>query len=105
MHVDGEIINTGALHNNGIISFTGNWTNTGKYKGEGTVEARGHAPQKIAHSGQYFNRLSLNGWGTKFLSGKLVIGDELNLQKGIIEVSHDDALKMDAKAVVKAGHR
>lgn len=103
VHVDGEISNSGVLDNNGIISFTDDWTNTGKYKGEGTVEARGHAPQKIAHQGQIIARLSMKGWGTKYISGKLIVASELLLQQGIVEVPSDDVLKMNRDAVVTGG--
>lgn len=103
IHVNGEITNTGVLENDGVIAFTGDWNNKGIYKGEGAVEARGLAPQKIAHNNQQMARLWINGWGPKYIGGRLVITNELQLQEGIVEVSPDDVLKLNPDAVVKGG--
>lgn len=103
LHVNGDIKNTGELNNNGIISFTGDWTNLGHYHGEGLVEAGGHGPQKIAHHSQTITRLSVNGGSTKYIGGKLVIGKELILKQGIVGVSSNDHLKMSRNAVVTGG--
>lgn len=103
IHVDGEIENSGVLNNNGVITFTGNWSSIGTYNGEGSVEAHGHAPQKIAHHGQQITRLSMNGWGTKYITGKLIVDKELILNQGIVEVSSDDILKLNRDATVTGG--
>ena len=103
IHINGEVNNTGVLDNDGLIAFTGDWSNNGKYKGQGTVEARGHGPQKISHNSQNVGRLSVNGWGTKYINGKITVTHELLLQAGIVEVSYDDMLKMSQDAVVAGG--
>ncbi len=103
IHVSGEVTNTGAIHNDGVISFTGDWNNTGQYNGGGTVKAEGTAPQKIAHNNQSIFRLSIYGWGTKYIKGRLFISGELDLNKGIVAVSSADMLTLAHNAVAKGG--
>lgn len=103
VHVNGEVNNSGALYNNGVIAFTGDWNNTGAYNGDGTVEPLGHAPQKIAHNNQNIFRLSVKGWGTKYIKGRVFINGALHLMQGIVSVSPDDALELAHNAIVEGG--
>ena len=103
IHIDGEIFNSGILHNEGVISFTGDWESKGQYKGDGIVEAIGTAPQVIAHHDQRMSRLIVNGWGTKYIKGRLNLSRELHLQKGIVEVSSKDVLRLKEEALATGG--
>jgi len=103
LHVDGEVSNSGTLYSSGVITFTTDWNNTGEYNGEGTVEARGNAPQKIANNAQNIFRLSINGWGTKYIKGSLFISGALHLLQGIVSVSPNDVLELAHDAVVEGG--
>lgn len=95
IHVHGEINNTGELTNNGIVSFTGDWTNLGNYKGEGLVEAGGQGSQKIAHHSQTITRLSVSGGSTKYISGK-VVRDSYIVTMGLSTLSWSAGFSYDA---------
>ena len=103
LHIDGAVYSTGTLNNGGVISFTGNWESKGQYKGDGAVEAVGNSPQVIAHHDQRVSRLIINGWGTKYIKGRINITRELNLQEGIVEVSSKDVLRLKEGAVATGG--
>lgn len=103
VYVDGEIINSGVLRNEGVISVSGDWRNDGKYKGDGVLELSGNTPQKISHYNQAVNTLLVDGWGTKYIKGEINISSSLILEKGIIEVSGHDLLNLTETAVVEGG--
>jgi len=103
VYIDGEIFNTGTLQNDGNVSFSGDWESKGQYKGDGIVEAKGNSPQVIAHHDQRIDRLIINGWGTKYIKGRLNITRELTLQEGIVEVSSKDVLRLKEQAVATGG--
>lgn len=103
VYIDGELDNTGTFQNDGLVAFTGNWNNAGQYDGAGTVQAYSNAPQKIAHNGQNIFRLSIQGWGTKYIKGSVNITGEFDLNEGIVAVSSQDVLKLTRDAVVKGG--
>lgn len=103
LYVDGEIFNEGTLQNSGAVALTGDWKSEGKYNGNGAVELYGDRPQKITHYNQAFETLIVNGSGTKYVKGRLNIDAQLLLKDGIVEVSTDDMLKLDAKAVAIGG--
>jgi hypothetical protein len=103
MHVDGDILNTGLLINHGLVAFTRDWDNPGDYQGEGTIEADGSAPQKIIHHGQKINNLAIDGWGTKFIKGKLTVTGELNLKEGLVTVTDNDELMLTSDVTVSGG--
>lgn len=103
LYINGELINTGTVDNGGLISITGDWDFKGKYKGNGIVEVRGNASQRIAHHGQQISHLLVNGWGTKYIKGSLTISGELSLKDGIVQVSSTDVLRLTQDAVVSGG--
>lgn len=103
VYVDGHVTNGGTLDNDGLISFTGNWSSEGKYKGRGVVSAAGTSPQIIAHFGQQMGRLFIGGGGAKYIGGSLSVASELTLSQGIVHVASDDALKLLADATVSGG--
>ena len=49
----GSIGNAGFLQNNGVIYFSGNWSNTGVYQGTGAITLEG-GDQSINNNGQQF---------------------------------------------------
>jgi hypothetical protein len=103
VYVDGDIRNDGLMVNDGYAGFTGDWLSRGKYRGTGIIEARGEGPQKISHFDQNMFSLTVNGWGTKYIEGKIKITGELDLEKGIVEVSSGDRLHLSEKALVSGG--
>ena len=103
VYVDGEIINDGRLDNDGLVSVTGDWQSKGKYKGSGTVALLGNSPQKIFNYGQAIQTLIVDGWGTKYIKGDMRIGKQLQLKDGIVEVSRQDALKLEEDAYATGG--
>lgn len=103
LYVDGEIFNEGTLQNSGAVALTGDWKSEGKYNGKGTVELYGDRPQKITHYNQAIETLIVNGPGTKYIKGRLNVAAQLLLKDGIVEVSSDDMLKLEAKAVALGG--
>ena len=103
IYVDGDITNSGLLMNEGMIGFTGNWESKGDYTGKGVLEVYGNVPQKIAHHDQKVYSLVINGWGTKYIKGKINITDEFHLKHGVVEVSEKDALRLKEEAVIFGG--
>ena len=103
LHIGGELLNTGTLQNDGMISFTGGWESKGQYKGDGIVEAIGTGTQVIDHHDQWIGSLIVNGWGTKYIKGRLNVSRELNLLKGIVELSTQDVLRLKEEALVRGG--
>jgi hypothetical protein len=103
VYVDGDIDNEGLVVNDGYASFTGDWSSPGNYRGTGVIEARGEGPQRISHFDQKMFSLRVNGWGTKYIEGKIKITGELDLENGIVEVSYADQLQLGAKALVSGG--
>lgn len=101
--VDGVVNNEGTLENTGVIAVTGDWESPGRYEGNGELQATGSTPQKILHHNQSVSKLVVDGWGTKYIKGRLRINTELVLKKGVVEVSPDDALSLDAKAIASGG--
>jgi hypothetical protein len=101
--VDGDIRNTGVLINGGLCGFTKDWYNQGDYRGKGTLEAYGSAPQKISHNDQKAQRLIFKGWGTKFIKGKITVIDELHLVQGLVNVSSQDRLTLEDGALIFGG--
>jgi hypothetical protein len=103
VYVEGEINNTGVLINDGLIGFTKDWDSEGTYRGNGSLLAYGNAPQKIAHYNQKVQSLMINGWGTKFIKGKINIKDAFHLLQGIVQVPDQDVLSLQDKAVIFGG--
>lgn len=103
LHIEGELVSTGTLQNDGMISFTDDWESKGLYKGDGIVEAIGTGTQVIAHHDQRIGSLIVNGWGTKYIKGRLNVSLELNLLKGIVEVSTQDVLRLKEEALASGG--
>jgi hypothetical protein len=103
VYVDGDIDNEGLMANDGYAGFTGDWSSRGKYRGAGIIDARGKGPQKISHFDQHVFTLRVNGWGTKYIQGKVKVTGELDLVNGIIEVSPADQLQLGENALVSGG--
>lgn len=103
LFIGGELLSTGTLQNDGMISFTRDWEARGPYTGDGIVEAMGTGTQVIAHHDQRIGSLIVNGWGTKYIKGRLNVSRELNLLKGIIEVSTQDVLRLREEASARGG--
>lgn len=103
IHIDGELLTTGTLQNDGVISFTGDWESKGQYKGDGIVEANGTGPQVIEHHDQRIGHLIVNGWGTKYVKGTLNVSRELSLRKGVVEISAGEVLRLTEKASATGG--
>ncbi len=103
LHVEGEFVNDGTFENSGAIALTGDWKSPGEYRGRGSVEVNGNHPQRIIHNNQTIETLIVNGWGTKYIKGRLNIGAQLLLTDGIVEVSADDVLKLRDRAVALGG--
>lgn len=101
--VGGEVHNTGLLVNDGQLSFTTDWTTEGKYKGSGVLEANGDGTQRIFHDNQKVSRFYVNGWGAKYIHGRLNITDMFRLTTGIVHVSPEDQLQLDHNAVIEGG--
>jgi hypothetical protein len=104
IYVDGEINNTGNLTNEGLVSFTGDWESAGKYSGNGELEIRGNISQKILHRGQDVHTVRIDGWGPKYVKGRLNITQALHLKQGIVHVSQEDAFRLEAGVVITGGH-
>jgi hypothetical protein len=101
--VDGEITNAGVVINDGLLGFTRDWDNQGVYRGTGTLEANGSAPQKIFHNDQTVQRLVIKGWGTKFIKGKIIITDEVHLVEGLVHVSDNDQFMLRSGVLIYGG--
>lgn len=101
--VEGDVHNDGLLVNDGQLSFTTDWTSKGKYKGSGIVEANGDGTQRIFHDNQKISRFYINGWGTKYIQGRINITDLLRLTTGIVQVSPEDRLQLDHNTVIEGG--
>lgn len=95
--------NTGQLMNKGYITVTGNWDSQGTCNGNGTLELNGNGPQKITHYNQTLSALIVNGWGPKYIEGKLGVQGQFYLRRGIVEVSADDELSMEEGSVILGG--
>lgn len=104
MYVDGAVRNTGALENNGHLAVSADWDSKGAYEGEGTLEVYGNAPQKVAHYGQDIAGLLINGWGVKYIKGALNVVREIHLNRGILEVSSRDVLKLHKDVTISGGN-
>lgn len=102
MYVEGEIINTGSLINDGLIAITQDWNNQGIYRGKGTLEAYGNEYQRILHNEKVQNFV-VKGWGTKIIKGQLSITDELHLLQGIVRLAEGDELCLKEKAIIYGG--
>lgn len=101
--VDGSVNNTGLLNNDGRLTFTNDWESAGQYKGSGTLEAKGNGTQKIAHFNQEVSGLHIDGWGPKYIKGKIKISKALRLRNGIVHVSPDDMLALQEGAIIEEG--
>lgn len=105
LYVDGEISNAGMMINNGFVSVTKDWDNTGIYYGSGILNLKGSGTQKITHNDQKVHSLMVDGSGEKQIEGKITITDEFHLTKGIVKVSGRDRLKLNRNAVVSGGSK
>lgn len=103
VYVDGDIVNSGRVENDGILAFTRDWQSEGKYKGNGELQANGNSSQKIQHYNQKVAGLMINGWGTKYLIGKLSVTGTLHMMRGIVQVSPQDFLKLADSAIARGG--
>lgn len=102
--IDGEIQNSGNIDNRGMVYVTGDWDNEGNYTGDGVFEFAGPSSQIISHNDQKVRTVIVSGAGPKYLKGSLNITDALHLNYGILHVSGDASLQMDARARIFGGH-
>lgn len=105
VHVDGDVTNTGTVVNDAYIAFTRDWSCPGDYRGTGALEADGESTQRISHFGHDVFTFIIDGWGPKYIDGKISITKELKLQQGIVEVSAADELSVSDGAIVSGGSR
>lgn len=103
LYVEGDIHNDGYLLNDGHLGFTGDWKSEGTYKGTGVLDACGHGTQRIFHFNQKVSELLINGWGTKYINGKIMISRAFQLTAGIIHVSPGDELRLKENAAISGG--
>ena len=103
VHVDGDLINSGKLDNEGHISITRDWESSGQYNGVGVVTVSGNNPQRIEHYNQGIHTLTIDGGGTKYIKGIVNITTLLNLNHGIVQVSAADQLKLAKDLTITGG--
>lgn len=103
LHVDGDVVNSGRIENDGSIGFTRDWQSEGKYKGHGELRANGNTPQKIQHYEQKVNTLMIEGWGTKYIRGMITVTGTLHLITGVVEVASGNVLKLNDGALAQGG--
>lgn len=104
VYVDGAVYNTGTLTNNGHLAVSADWDSKGRYDGGGLLVLNGNSPQRIFHYGQDVARLLISGWGVKFIKGEFSVAREFHLQRGVVEVTSPDVLKLNNGARVIGGH-
>ncbi|MEX1240697.1 MAG: gliding motility-associated C-terminal domain-containing protein [Cyclobacteriaceae bacterium] len=103
LYVGGDIHNDGLLVNEGHLAFTGDWESEGNYKGSGALDAQGHGTQRIFHFNQKVSDLLVNGWGTKYINGKINITGQFQLTAGIVHVSPEAVLRLKESALISGG--
>lgn len=101
--VDGSVSNEGLLSNDGQLTFTNDWESAGPYRGSGILEAKGNGAQKIAHYNQEVSSFYIHGWGTKYINGQIQVSHVFRLTSGIVHVSTDDLLLLQADARIEGG--
>jgi hypothetical protein len=105
LHVDGDVTNDGAIVNDANIEFSRDWSCPGQYSGIGSLKAEGESTQRIAHFGHDVFTFIVDGWGPKYVEGKMFVTNNLYLKKGIVEVSALDELAVSDGGVVSGGSR
>jgi hypothetical protein len=103
IYFDGNIANEGFLQQQGIFSFTGHWTNTGAYQGNGTLAAVGSNLQTITNNRQTVAGFRADGAGDKRILGLMPIARSFELLSGKVFTTSTDTLLLQQNAVVSGG--
>lgn len=98
--INGSWSNSGFMINNGSLTLTGDWNNIFVYQGLGSVSLTG-SNQLINNNRQSFHSLSIDGGGTKTVSGSFTIDRLLTFHDGIVSVSDNDTLRLLPNAEVE----
>jgi hypothetical protein len=103
IYFDGSVVNEGFIQHQGILSFTGSWTNTSVYQGSGTLAAVGANPQTISNNRQAVSKFLIDGIGIKRIVGFLPITNELTLLSGLVSTTSNDTLLLQQSALATGG--
>ena len=81
----GSVLNNGDIVNEGSLAVTGDWLNADSYDARtGIFILNGASSQNVAHSGQQWYHLIIEGGGEKTLTADAQIINQLDLNSGIV---------------------
>ena len=99
-----SLVNKGTLINNGSISISGAWINTGTYNpGTGQVTFNSNVDQVINHNAQSMERLVISGGGAKEFLADITVHSGLTLTDGILVSKNGARIVMDQDVVITGG--
>ncbi len=86
--IQGDVINQGAIRNEGTLLVSGDWTNINSYLSQnGRFVLNGVTVQQVDNNGQTFYTLELAGGGRKVFNSDIEVVNELILVAGIAEIT------------------
>jgi gliding motility-associated-like protein len=99
-----SVVNTGTLINDGELTISGAWLNSGTYDpGGGQLNFNSNQTQTINHSDQSVGKLLVSGGGRKQFLANITILSELNLQDGILVSGNGAKIIIQEATAVSGG--
>ena len=106
LSINGGVVNDGSFQNLGLVTFTGDWSNTNLYNdgGTGQLEANGPDTQSITNNDQSVGNLNINaGTEVMILGNTFEVMDELILTNGIVRLGPNTSLIINENATITGG--
>ena len=102
--IQGDVINQGAIRNDGRLLVSGDWINFNSYLSQtGRLVLNGVTVQEVDNNGQTFYELELDGGGRKIFTSDVEVVGELILISGIAEVSSERTFLLREGAGITGG--
>lgn len=102
IHVNGEVINSGFIQNQGDLFVSGDCISAGIYQGLGRITLNG-STQTFNNNNNPVHRLAINGMGAKRIEGKVSISQSLDLILGTVTVADADTLLIEDGVAINGG--
>lgn len=102
IHVDGDVMNSGFIQNQGDMFVIGDCVSSGVYQGLGRITLNGSS-QTFNNNNNPVYRLAINGSGIKKIEGKVSVSQSLDLTLGMVAVADADTLVVADGATINGG--
>ncbi|MEO9483505.1 MAG: gliding motility-associated C-terminal domain-containing protein [Ekhidna sp.] len=103
MTVQGDLLNSGTILNEGGLRLSGNWSNDGDYHSvSGTFTLSG-ANQIFDPGASTYGNLSINSTGIAIIND-LIISNSLDLVNGIVSLTPDTKILLLENAIINGGN-